>query len=80
MRMPCMLAFPLNPDIKTEILSAVNWIGQGFLPEDWVLDGMLKKAYSTEQKPPRLPFGKDEENLHSMLPGTWLGCSIGMTL
>jgi len=54
------MQFPtaLNPNIKTEILSAVNWIGQGFLRKERFLDSMLERAYYTEQKLSSLPFGK----------------------
>lgn len=52
----------LNPNIKTEILSTVNWIGQGFLPKERFLDSMLKRAYCIEQKLSSLPFGKGWRN------------------
>lgn len=58
------MQFPtaLNPNTKTEILTAVNWIGQGFLHKERFLDSMLKRAYCIEQKLSSLPFGKGWRN------------------
>lgn len=58
------MQFPaaLNPNIKTEILSVMNWIGHGFLPKERFLDSMLKRAYCIEQKLSSLPFGKGWRN------------------
>lgn len=74
------MQFPtaLNPNTKIEILSAVSWIGWGFLLKECFLDSTLKRVCCT--KAVWSALWKKMKFLHRRFPRSWHGCSMEITL